>query len=152
MCREIEHKFAVRSDAFKPLAVARLHIRQAYLCFGPPVTLRLRQKDDTYIMTVKGPSSRGGTTRTEVEKPLSRAEFEALWPLHRGHIIEKYRYLVPWKGRMIEVDEFVRPRPGLVIAEIELREGESLPELPSWIGEELTGRPEYQNSYMARHG
>ncbi len=149
---EIERKFLVRSDAYKKLATARHRIRQAYLCFGPPVTLRVRQKDDQYVLTVKGPVKDDGLSRVEVEKTIDRATFEELWHQHRGHPVEKIRYLVPWKGLTIEVDEFVSPRKGLILAEIELPSADTEVELPSWLGEEVTGRPEYHNAYMARHG
>ncbi len=150
MHKEIERKYLVRSNAFESLAQSHIHIRQAYLC-PDEIILRIRQWNDHFFLTVKGPSP-GGLSRTEVEKPLSRSEFEALLPLARGHIIEKIRYLVPWNGLTIEVDRFISPRKGLVLAEIELPDEKTKPQLPPWLGEEVTGRPEYYNAYMAKNG
>ncbi len=150
MHKEIERKYLVRSNAFEALAQKQIHIRQAYLC-GNKITLRIRQWDEQFLLTVKGPSH-DGISRIEVEKPISHDEFEALLPLAEGHIIEKIRYLVPWNGLTIEVDKFISPRKGLVLAEIELPDEQTKPELPPWLGEEVTGQPEYYNAYMAKNG
>jgi CYTH domain-containing protein len=46
------------------------------------------------------------------------------------------------------VDQFHGKNEGLTIAEIELTdEGEEF-EKPDWLGEEVTGRPEYHNSNL----
>jgi CYTH domain-containing protein len=91
-------------------------------------------------------------SRFEWEKELSQKEAEELFSMAQGHIIEKIRYIVPWEGKIFEVDEFIRPRQGLVLAEVELEdENEKIP-LPGWIGREVTGKKEFYNAYMAQNG
>ena len=65
-------------------------------------------------------------------------------------LIEKYRYLVLYKGNTWEVDEFFGENEGLVIAEIELESEDQLFELPSWAGTEVTSDPRYYNSNLVK--
>jgi len=156
MKKEIEQKFLVRSDEYKLLAKEKLYIRQAYLDFCPSLTIRVRIKDDKGFLTLKNKSKDGGLSRDEWEREIPVAEAQELMDkMAKGHVVEKWRYSVPWNGKIIEVDEFLSPRKGLVLAEIEwdsLDEARQNHALPSWIGEEVTGRPEYYNAYMAQYG
>jgi adenylate cyclase len=49
-----------------------------------------------------------------------------------------------------EIDVFAGDNAGLVIAEIELRDGAQEISRPSWLGEEITGEARYYNSSLAR--
>jgi adenylate cyclase len=109
-------------------------------------------KNGKGILTIKGASKDGGLSRDEWEKDLNREEAESLFKLVSGYVIEKIRYEIPWKNHIIEVDEFISPRKGLVLAEIELKDADDTPELPGWLGEEVTGKKEYYNAYMAQYG
>ncbi len=152
MHREIERKFLVKSGRWKQAAVRRFHIKQAYLSFGPPVTVRVRDKDGQGMLTVKGESHDGGISRREWEKKITMEDTGILFQLAQGRIIEKIRYEIPWEDVIIEVDEFIRPRKGLVLAEIELKDENQPLNLPDWLGEEVTGKKEYYNAYMAQYG
>ena len=152
MNKEIERKFLVKSDEWRSAVTEKSRLKQGYLSFGPPVTVRVRLKDGKGILTVKGPAGKDGLVRDEWEKELSRSEAEDLFLLIQGHPVEKIRHKIPWKNHIIEVDEFIFPRKGLILAEIELEHPGQKLELPSWIGEEVTGRPEYYNAYMAKNG
>jgi CYTH domain-containing protein len=46
------------------------------------------------------------------------------------------------------VDQFHGKNKGLTIAEIELQNEEEVFEKPDWLGEEVTGKPEYYNSNL----
>jgi CYTH domain-containing protein len=60
--------------------------------------------------------------------------------------IVKTRYIIPAEGRLkFEVDVFHEKNEGLVIAEIELSAEDEEFNRPEWLGEEVTGRPEYYN-------
>jgi len=156
MKREIERKYLVRSDDYRRMAVSQHRIRQGYLDFCPDLTVRVRIKDNQAFLTLKTASRDGGLSRDEWEKEISLAEAEALLErMAKGRVVEKIRYIVPWNGRLIEVDEFISPRPGLVLAEIEWESDEEARgnhDLPSWMGEEVTGDRRYYNSFMARYG
>lgn len=71
--------------------------------------------------------------------------------LCEGPIIEKRRYRISHAGHLWEVDEFQGDNEGLVVAEVELSSEADTPDLPPWIGREVTGDPRYYNSNLTVH-
>lgn len=147
MAQEIERKFRVLDTACLSEAVRVYHIEQAYLSTEPTVRLRLR--DDEAFMTIKGASQDQGLSRTEWEYPLPFEDARAMMSLAVGCRLVKKRYLIPYEGHTWEVDVFEGDYKGLVLAEIELSSTDEFFVRPPWLGEELTGRPEYYNAAMA---
>ena len=151
---ETERKFLVLSDAFKAEAVASHRIRQGYIARDNGNSVRVRIKDNTGILTIKGPSA-DDISRTEWEIEIPLTDAEALLKLCHGGIIDKTRYIVPeggtLSGRFFEVDEFYGDNEGLVMAEIELENASDAFEKPSWLGQEVTGDRHYYNSYLSMH-
>ena len=148
---ETERKFLVLSDAFKAEAIASHHIRQGYIARDSGNSVRVRIKDSTGILTIKGPSA-DDISRTEWETEIPLADAEALLGLCHGGIIDKTRYIIPEaSGRVFEVDEFYGDNEGLVMAEIELQNADDSFEKPSWLGLEVTGDRHYYNSYLSLH-
>lgn len=149
MGSEIERKFLVRGDAWKKLATDHTRIRQAYLTSDGKASIRVRIKDDGgATLTVK---SRGAELRRlELEYKVPTLEAEAMLALCTGALVEKVRHLVPWNGLTWEIDVFEGDNDGLTIAEVELRDEHQRVDLPDWIGAEVTGQPQYYNSYLAR--
>ena len=151
---ETERKFLVLSDAFKAQAVASHRIKQGYIARDNGNSVRVRIKDNTGILTIKGPSA-DDISRTEWEIEIPLADAEALLKLCHGGIIDKTRYIVPeggtLSGRFFEVDEFYGDNEGLVMAEIELENASDAFEKPSWLGQEVTGDRHYYNSYLSKH-
>ena len=148
---ETERKFLVLSDAFKAQAVASHRIKQGYIARDNGNSVRVRIKDNTGILTIKGPSA-DDISRTEWEIEIPLADAEALLKLCHGGIIDKTRYIVPEaSGRVFEVDEFYGDNEGLVMAEIELENADNPFEKPSWLGKEVTGDRHYYNSYLSLH-
>lgn len=148
---EIERKFLLTSQAFKKEAVSKKHITQGFLNTHPERTVRVRIKEDVGFLTIKGISSKDGTSRFEWEKEISIEEAKALLALCENHIIEKYRYEVPFKGFVFEVDEFLGVHKGLLIAEIELENANQHFEKPFWLGKEVTGEKAYYNSQIRKN-
>jgi adenylate cyclase len=66
-----------------------------------------------------------------------------------GGVIRKTRYTVQVGASLFEVDEFEHPRPGLVLAEIELPTADADFERPDWLGEEITADSRYSNAVIA---
>ena len=66
----------------------------------------------------------------------------------RRAVIDKQRYIVPYSGKVWEVDEFSSPDAGLVVAEVELTSVDEEFDIPPFIGEEVTGDPRYYNSML----
>ena len=146
---EIERKFLVRGDAWKKLATDRTRIRQAYLTADGRASIRVRIKDDGgATLTVK---SRGAELRLlELEYKIPALEAEAMLALRAGAVVEKVRHFVPWNGLTWEIDVFEGDNDGLTIAELELLDEHQRVDLPDWIGAEVTGQPQYYNSYLTR--
>jgi adenylate cyclase len=148
MKTEIERKFLVKNQDFKKQAIHQHHIHQAYLSKDPERTVRIRIKDLEGWLTIKGKSNPEGTSRLEWETKISLNDARALLHLGVGTPIEKIRYLVPHGKWTFEVDEFLKPDPSLLLAEIELPEENTSFEKPHWLGEEVTGNPQYYNASL----
>lgn len=148
---EIEHKYLVKSDAFKACATAVRHIFQGYLVAQQGLTIRLRIADDQAFMTIKGPSADGGLSRREWEYAIPLAEAREIIPLCAHRTITKDRYLVPHEGHTWEVDVFHGRHEGLVLAELEVASANETFALPPWVGAEVTGDKRYYNAYMSEH-
>lgn len=148
---ETERKFLVLSGAFKAQAVASHRIKQGYIARDNGNSVRVRIKDNTGILTIKGPSA-DDISRTEWEIEIPLTDAEALLKLCHGGIIDKTRHIIPEpSGRFFEVDEFYGDNEGLVMAEIELENASDAFEKPSWLGQEVTGDRHYYNSYLSMH-
>ncbi|WP_067034735.1 CYTH domain-containing protein [Allomuricauda sp. CP2A] len=147
---EIERKFLVVSDAYKQEATSQVRIAQGFLNTDPERTVRVRIKGNQGFLTVKGPSNLSGTTRFEWETEISLQEATNLIDLCEDVILEKVRFEVPLGNKLFEVDEFLGENKGLVVAEVELNHEDEVFERPKWLGEEVTGKPEYYNSQLSK--
>ena len=145
---EIERKFLVKDDSYRQLAYSSSRILQGYLCSGHGRTVRVRRRDRSAFLTIKGPSADGGLSRYEFEKEITLDEAKHLFALCEPGIIDKTRYLVRSGQHVFEVDEFYGENQGLVIAEVELSAPDEPYEKPDFIGEEVTGDRRYYNSYL----
>ncbi|PDH44884.1 MAG: adenylate cyclase [Flavobacteriales bacterium MED-G15] len=148
MKEEIERKFLVTGDLFKKLYIEKHHIIQGYLNKDPDRTVRVRLKNNEGWLTIKGRSNKEGTTRMEWEITIPKIEAQSLLKLAVDRPIEKIRYIIPHGDLTIEVDEFISHRKGLIMAEIELPQENTPFEKPDWLGEEVTGNPDYYNAMM----
>ncbi len=149
--REIERKYLVNNLDFISEAKTSYVIAQGYLNSDPRRTVRIRKTSEGGFITVKGASSDNGMSRFEWEKPLSSKEVDALLPLCEEGTIFKDRYLVPFKGKVFEVDVFKGANKGLILAEIELDDEEEFFEKPEWLGAEVTSDSRYYNSYLSKN-
>ena len=144
---EIERKFLVKKE--KWLAVRPSNgeiIIQGYLQKDPNKTVRVRVKDNCGYIAIKGKNK--GLTRTEFEYKIPVDEAKAMIQEFCARYIEKTRYVVEYKGFTWEVDEFLSPKEGLILAEIELdSEGQQF-SLPNWVDKEVSDDPQYYNSNM----
>lgn len=145
---EIERKFLVKDDSWRRQGTGVL-LRQGYLSSDPERIVRVRIEGDEAVMTIKGRTV--GASRGEWEYPLPLEDArDFLDRLCERPVIEKYRYRIPYKGLVWEVDEFLGENAGLVVAEVEL-ESESQPfEKPEWVGEEVTHDARYYNASLIK--
>ena len=64
--------------------------------------------------------------------------------------IAKTRYLVPSGKHNFEIDVFHEKNEGLIIAEIELNKEDERFDKPDWLGDEVTGLPQYYNANLIK--
>lgn len=150
---EIERKFLVNSDAFIAQATEQHEIMQGYLCKEPGKTIRVRIRDERAFLTIKSSRLREGLAKFEWEREIDLPDAKELMLICLPGAISKTRYIIPapaFEGapRCWEVDVFHGRLAGRVLAEIELGD-ENEPFLrPDWLGEEVTGQPQYYNANM----
>ena len=145
---EIERKFLIRTLPNNLEQYPHNHITQGYINTDP--VIRLRQKDEDYILTVKGP---GLLAREEVEFPLKPSVFEHLMTKIEGCIIEKKRYKIPWNNFTIELDVFEGVYRGFSMAEIEFPDEKTAlsSAVPDWFGPEVTMDCRFHNSSLSKN-
>lgn len=146
---EIERKFLVTSDAFRAQATTSYEIMQGYLCKEPGKTIRVRIRDTRAFLTIKSSRLREGLAKFEWEREIDLADAQEMMQLCLPGAISKTRYIIPTNNkRKWEVDVFHGRLDGLVLAEIELGDEHEAFERPDWLGEEVTGQPQYYNANM----
>jgi adenylate cyclase len=149
MAKEIERKFLVRDDRWRDSVSKVVHLRQAYIATMPERNVRVRLTNhDVATVTIKLGRS---LVRDEFEYAITVPDAEELIGAALGLVIEKWRHIVPYKGFLWEVDVFEGAHAGLIIAEVEMRTTNDNPELPDWIGKEVTGEFRYSNQALATH-
>lgn len=161
---EIERKFLVKSDAFIAQATTSYEIMQGYLCKDPEKTIRVRIRDTRAFLTIKSSLLRDGIAKFEWEKEIDLADAKELMKICLPGAISKTRYIIKVNGQRTmdngqrtkdkgdslkwEVDVFHGRLEGRVLAEIELSDEHEAFERPDWLGEEVTGQPQYYNANM----
>ncbi len=148
---EIERKFLVKNEDFKAESYQKNRITQGFLNTDPLRTVRIRIKDETAFLTVKGKNNEAGLSRFEWEKEIDKTEAEELLKLCEPGMIDKTRFLVKSGSHIFEVDEFYGENEGLIVAEVELETEEEVFEKPDWLGQEVTGDPRYYNSQLSKN-
>ncbi|MGA2406251.1 MAG: CYTH domain-containing protein [Bacteroidales bacterium] len=149
MATETERKFLIKGE-FRHLAFKEIKIIQSYLSIDPDKTIRMRIADDKAFLTIKGRPQKNSISRNEweVQVPVSDAE-EMMRICLPGRIV-KTRYLIPSGKHIFEIDVFHEKNEGLIIAEIELTSEDEYFEKPDWLGEEVTGNPQYYNANLIK--
>ena len=144
---EIERKFLVVSDDYR-LTAKLVDIKQAYLSVDDNMAIRIRVEGIQASINIKSKKSERVNHEFEYVIPLDEAR--SLIKMSPYLIIEKTRYLVEYKGKSWEVDEFHGDNEGLTVAEIELDEENEEFDMPSWLGDEVTADYRYLNSSLAK--
>lgn len=146
MATEIERKFLLASDAWRPEATQSSELRQGYLAASPEITVRVRVSGSNGLLTIKGKT-----------QGISRSEYEYAIPLEEAHelltlcpsLVEKTRHLVPSGRHLFEIDEFHGENHGLIVAEVELSSEAEDFIRPAWLGAEVSKDHRYSNSSLA---
>lgn len=148
MGTEIERKFLVKSDAWRPSVTDSSVLRQGYLAAEHGNTVRVRSDGRQGWLTIKGPAQ--GCRRAEFEYRVPLEDAEALLGLCGDRIVEKTRHRVPVGIHVWEVDEFAGRNEGLTLAEVELGSDAESVSVPDWIGTEVTGDRRFDNVHLSQ--
>ena len=149
MAIEMERKFLLVSDGWRPAVESSGFIRDGLLATSDGGKVRIRIRDGAATLTVK--TRQVGCVRQEFEYaiPVDDAE-RILDGCCGGNIIVKCRHLVRHEGYLWEIDEYDGILKGIILAEVEFdHAGQDIP-LPEWVGEEVTAKPAYKKISMLR--
>ena len=146
MAIEIERKFLVIGEAWR--TAPAVYFCQGYLSRSKERTVRVRVAGELGYLTIKGATT--GASRVEFEYEIPREEAQELLDQFSVSELSKIRYLINFKGKLWEVDEFLGENEGLMVAEIELTNEEEEFSLPPWIAKEVTGEEKYYNSNLTQ--
>ena len=150
MAIEIEHKFLLVNDSWRQQTIHSVNYKQGYLSALPTSSIRVRVSGERAWFNIK--SATVGTQRQEYEYeiPLEDAH-EILDTLCKKPLIEKTRYFIRSGDLTWEIDEFHGDNQGLVVAEIELPDVDTVFHKPDWLGEEVSHDKRYYNNNLANH-
>lgn len=151
MAIEIERKFLVVGDAWKPVVTRTDAMTQGYLA-GPPAarcSVRVRTCGQDAWLNIKSASD--GICRDEFEYRIPIDDAQRMLATLAGHLVIKQRHHVEVEGHDFEVDVFGGNNSGLVVAEIELDGVDDEFPRPGWLGSEVSHLRRYYNMELASH-
>ncbi len=150
LATEIERKFLLANDDWRPAVTEVRNYRQGYIANTALSSIRIRLSDTAAYINIKG------ATLT-----IARDEFDYQIPYPDGlelidkycleAVVEKRRHIVPYQGHYWEIDVFSGDNAGLVVAEIELVAVDEVFARPPWLGLEVSDDRRYYNVCLARH-
>ena len=144
---EIERKFLVKDAIHEVIALMSPHqIIQAYLVNEKSKSVRDRIMDEKAFLTIK--SDMIGITRKEYEYEIPIDEALSLIKSFGLKSLKKKRYKVVFRSKTWEIDVFEGPLQGLILAEIELESEDEKFDVPEWVDEEVTFKPEFLNASL----
>ena len=143
---EIERKFLVLNNDWRTLGTP-VNYAQGYLTADGIRTVRIRIAGEEGFITIKGGSN--GISRLEFEYPIPVLDALEMLRLCAIPVIQKLRTKIHYKGKIWEIDEFEGDNKGLILAEIELTSEDESFDIPTWIGQEVTGDLRYFNSQLS---
>jgi len=124
-------------------------IIQGYLSTDIHKTIRVGIIGPSGYITIKGQTIH--ISREEFEFPVPYEMAKEIINIFTEGVIEKIRYIIPYKGKTWEVDGFMGDNNGLLLAEIELNSEDEWVELPEWIGKEVSDDSRYFNSNLIKN-
>ncbi|TCS05372.1 CYTH domain-containing protein [Rhizobium sp. BK418] len=148
MSLEIERKFLVINDDWRPAVHSTVHIADHLIAQFDGGKMRIRFCRRSSTLTIKG--ARRGVMRSEYHIPLSDTDAEAIiGEFSDGPALEKQRHEVDVHGLCWQVDEYQGPLRGLVTADVELPDPDFPVAIPDWAGPEITGDMTFASRRLA---
>src|SRR5579863_4526788 len=149
MAIEIERKFVVLGERWRPEVSSSTLLRQGYLANTARASVRVRLAGNEAWLSVKAMTPGAARAEYEVAIPVADGQ-DMLGSLCEGPLIEKWRHIVVYAGDRWEIDEFLGDNAGLVVAEIELESETQQFVRPDWLGAEVTHQERYYNFRLSQ--
>ncbi len=146
MAIEIERKFLIANDSWRKHAVSSEVLTDGLIAVSDGRKVRVRSYANRATLTVK--TKRLGPVRAEFEYEIPIADAEELLSLCAETVLVKIRHRVPYKGFVWAIDEYEGLLNGVLLAEVELEDVLLEPQLPDWVGAEVTDDPRYRKINM----
>jgi adenylate cyclase len=153
---EIERKFLLASEDWRPLVGRSERMAQGYLISGAAVasgqaksSVRLRVSGEQAWLNIK--SATLGIERQEYEYPVPVADARKMLDDLADGLVEKIRHHVMLDGAHFEIDEFLGDNAGLIVAEVELPSADAAYPKPEWLGAEVSHAVRYYNVNLIDH-
>ena len=149
MALEIERRFLVASEAWRPHVRWSRNLQQGYLA-GSADGLTLRVRSDglgAAWLTLKYPAS--GIARHEFEYAIPQQDADSLLERSAARVL-KQRYGLDLPGGDWVLDVFAAENAPLVIAEVELESEQAAVAIPPWCSCEITGIGAFSNAALAQ--
>jgi adenylate cyclase len=147
MVLEIERKFLVRDETWRANCACKHEIRDGLIAVADGRKVRVRICDERATLTVKTKTAGLANNEFEYDIPLRDAE-ELLAHHCLRDALAKTRYVVPHGRHVWHVDVYKGILEGMVLAEVELPSETADFALPPWLGQEVTGNPDYKKTNM----
>lgn len=151
---ELERRWLPRNDSWRKLTTGYVDITQGYIARedGNAVRIRISTNDQISesVLCVKGPLTEKGAPEFEVPVKLSYGK--GLLKLCGKRFLIKRRWFVVVDNLQYEIDEFRGGLAPLVIIELELKHRHIIFVPPPWVGEEITGKPYFNNAHLVELG
>jgi CYTH domain-containing protein len=149
MALEIERRFLVASEGWRPHVCWSRNLQQGYLA-GSADGLTLRVRSDglgAAWLTLKYPAS--GIARHEFEYAIPQQDADSLLERSPARVL-KQRYGLDLPGGDWVLDVFAGENAPLVIAEVELESEQAAVAIPPWCSCEITGIGAFSNAALAQ--
>jgi adenylate cyclase len=154
MAIEIERRFLVAGDDWRPDVFKVTPIQQGYFARTPLLRARIRVFGDQGFVTLKSTTRDKGAAsivRHEYEYEIPKADaVEMIREFSLEPLITKSRNNIVYEGKLWSIDVFEGANKGLVLAEVELGHVDEVISIPPWAAREVTGDLRYGNSSLAR--
>lgn len=165
---EIERKYLVKPEIWEILnKIEPIKIKQGYLTKNELGSVRIRiEKHSNFIHSpdhsgevfngfacLMSKTNVDEMSNNETVDQISIENAETLITNFCKRVIVKDRYLIyinepDGTRRKWEIDVFISPNPGLVLAELEIKSKDELIWLPPWVDYEVTGDISFYNANM----
>lgn len=147
----IRRKFLVLSPPPRLMLARGVEIEQGYVVRERGQELRVRREGRRHYLSAR---NRRGKAVTGREIPITKGQFEKLWPFTMGQRIGRVRRMMKSGRFRMKIDEFTGEYAPLRLAEIFFPDAAASKSFrkPDFLGEEVTRRDEYQTAEMAIHG